>query len=101
MASCFRGIRERAPKTRVTFDVDDLDPSCLKIWEAFVTGASKADSHEGDALVAAEAFRARGAAPTALNDEGPVINLAAAAAMAVGFELEPQQLSRPCYVVRP
>jgi len=83
----------------VTFDLSSADPG-LKLWEAFISGADKADSHEGDALVAIEAYRNRGD-ESALASEGPVINLAGAATIAAGLSTDGELVRTPCFVVRP
>lgn len=103
LAYLLRGIWREFPDAEISFDLDaKLNGPYVRIWEAFVTGKAKSDSDEGDALRAIAAYRARATnEPSALDDEPPVINLAAAAAISAGFELETETLRTPCHVIRP
>lgn len=56
----------------------------LLVWEAFVTGEAKGESHLGDALIALSGYLDRTA--TLLPDQGEVINTIAAVALRAGLE---------------
>lgn len=73
----------------------------LFVWEAFITGGSKALTHEGDAEVAARAFL--GCYPDRVEEsmvtcESP-LSLAATAMNWAGFHLEQEALGMPCIVL--
>jgi hypothetical protein len=75
----------------------------LFIWEAFVTKAAKADTHHGDAELAALSFRE--ALPNlekqnAVVCEGTVRSLFGAALLQTGWVKDLSWLHEPCIVVR-
>ena len=74
----------------------------LLLWEAFVTGAAKADSHAGDARLAAEEFMHRW--PDVHTDidteEAPVFSLVGAAMLRAGLSEDLGLLGQECLVVR-
>jgi len=78
-------------------------PSGLFVWEAFVTKAAKAETHHGDAELAALSFRG------AMRDlkkhnsvvcQGRVRSLIGAALLQTGWVRETAWLGRACVVVR-
>lgn len=74
----------------------------LFLWEAFVTGSSKADSHIGDAALAVNAFLRALPNPDAMNAVSclDVHSLVGAALIRTGWSTDPQLLSRPCIVIK-
>ena len=74
----------------------------LLLWEAFVTGAAKADSHAGDARLAAEEFVRRW--PDVHTDidteDAPVFSLVGAAMVRAGLSEDLGLLGQECLVVR-
>jgi hypothetical protein len=77
-----------------------LDPGGLLIWEAFVSGGGKGTGHSADALIALTAFERR--FPDFVSDlkPEPAVNLAVAAALASGLEINPDEISEPALVVK-
>lgn len=71
----------------------------LLIWEAFVTGPAKSDSHEGDALIAVQSFRRQLPSPQACINGGTGLSLAGAALLATGWSTDQKLLREPCLVV--
>jgi hypothetical protein len=77
-------------------------PACLKnfqpgaaqlmVWEAFVSGALKSDSHQGDAVSAVAAFAAQGPSPVSGIDFEPSANLLAASLLATGHRIDTDEL---------
>ena len=59
-------------------------PGDLLVWEAFVTGSAKSDSHLGDADIALDGYLDRTA--TQLPDQGSIINTIAAVALRLNLE---------------
>mgnify|MGYP006928202154 CR=1 FL=1 len=74
----------------------------LLLWEAFVTGAAKADSHEGDAALAAQEFLRRW--PDVRSDidteQDPVRSLVGATLLRAGYSEDLALLRQECLVVR-
>ena len=97
-------IAAALPSTSVTFDWPSFsqDGSGLFLWEAFVTGAAKRDTHVGDARAAVEAFADALPEPFDKNavDEARVLSLVGAAAIWSGLALNPSLLRAPCLVLR-
>lgn len=74
----------------------------LLLWEAFVSGAAKGETHEEDAASGVQAFCEQLPSPgdpTAAATEGPFSILAAAAIWA-GFDLPIEATRYPCLLVR-
>lgn len=73
--------------------------AALLIWEAFVSGDQKASSHEADAEIAVGAFV--DAWPNLLSaiEVEPSVNLAAAALLSTGHDIDPNELSLPGVVI--
>lgn len=73
----------------------------ILLWEAFVSGAAKAASHEGDALLAVRAFSAAigSSGPTSVISEAQVFSLIAAAALRAGWSSAAALIEEPCLVV--
>ena len=77
--------------------------SGLFLWEAFVTGKAKGDSHTADARLGATAFINSLPAPqtfNAVNCESGVYSLVGAALLRTQWSTETQLLSEPCLVLR-
>ncbi len=75
----------------------------LFLWEAFVTGAAKAATHAGDAMVAAQAFVDALPEPLAANAvhaERP-LSLVGAALVWSGWSNDVDLLHTPCLVIKP
>lgn len=73
----------------------------LFLWEAFVSGAAKADSHVGDAQAGLRAFMRALPSPETVNlvHEPRVLSLIGAALLRAGWELPVAILEEPCLVV--
>jgi hypothetical protein len=74
----------------------------LLLWEAFVSGAAKGETHEEDARSGVQAFCEQlpdPGDPTAEETERP-ISLLTAAAIWAGFELPAEDMRRGCLLVR-
>ncbi len=77
--------------------------SGLFVWEAFVTGQAKAATHEGDALIAVEAFAAALPNPeqhNAVRCETPIFSLIGATLLRTGWLNDLAALSEPCLVIK-
>ena len=76
-------------------------PSGLLLWEAFVTGKAKTESHEGDADAAVHAFMDSLPDPRSRNivREPEVFSLVAAAALSVGWRTAQSLINQPCIVL--
>jgi hypothetical protein len=74
----------------------------LFLWEAFVSGSSKTDSHIGDACLAVNAFIRALPDPDAKNAVScsDVHSLIGAALIRAGWSTDPQLLSVPCIVIK-
>jgi len=74
----------------------------LLLWEAFVTGAAKADTHAGDAALAVSEFLGRW--PDVRSDinmgDTPVFSILGAAVLHVGLSTDVALLRQECLVVR-
>ena len=74
----------------------------LLLWEAFVTGAAKANTHAGDAALAAQEFLRRW--PDIRSDiateQTPVLSLVGAALLRAGYSEDLALLRQECLVVR-
>lgn len=75
----------------------------LLIWEAFVSGSAHSDDHRRDAATAVHAFlRAAGTLRSDLpDDDTPVLNLAGAALLRLGWNSEVCVLRERCVVIKP
>jgi hypothetical protein len=97
-------VREAVPCGAVHFAWEPFSAaeSGLLLWEAFVSGKAKGGSHEKDAIAGVEAFCKQ------LPDVGDAnayetprpFSLIAAAALWAGLEVTPEELRRPCVLVR-
>ena len=79
------------------------DRPMLLLWEAFVTGIAKSQTHVGDAMTAAVAFvqhEAELAAANAVSAETP-LSLVACAALWAGVDIPVAELRSPSLVLRP
>ncbi|MBW3565424.1 MAG: hypothetical protein KY459_11920 [Acidobacteria bacterium] len=74
----------------------------LFLWEAFVSRDAKADTHEGDAAIAVDAFIRALPHPDAANAirEVDVVSLVGAAMLRTGWSKDPELLARSCLVIR-
>ncbi|WNG28388.1 hypothetical protein F0U62_33555 [Cystobacter fuscus] len=101
-----RELRPKAPTVRAFLDWHAFDKakSGLFIWEAFVTKNAKADTHEGDATKATEAFGAMLPDPTpksSVTQRGPEVNsLIGAALLRTGWTTDISVLGQSCLVIR-
>jgi hypothetical protein len=73
------------------------------LWEAFVTGSAKGDSHEDDAQIGAEAFREalpdpRGANVSKMTE--PVFSLVGGAMVETGWARDRRLLGSPSIVIK-
>jgi hypothetical protein len=98
-------IRKQAPNAHATMDWRDFrpQPGTLFLFEAFVSGAAKGNSHCDDATIALQAFQERsqrGIFESAIN-EADVLNLMGAALLRTGWTTAPDVLSQDCLVIRP
>lgn len=78
-------------------------PGGLFVWEAFVTKAAKADTHHGDAELAALSFRDSLPEPNQSNAvvcDGRVRSLFGAALLQAGWTTDLAWLTEPCVVIR-
>lgn len=71
----------------------------LLIWEAFVSGDQKADTHSGDAEIAVGAFQNQWPNLRTAIDHEPSVNLAAAALLATGHRIDVNELALAGVVV--
>ena len=92
------------PSTPVTFDWPSFsrEGRGLFLWEGFVTGAAKQDTHTGDARAAVDAFAEALPEPFEKNavDETRVLSLIGAAAIWSGLANDTSLLRAPCLVLR-
>jgi hypothetical protein len=96
----FERIAKTAPNAKATVSLDRWhDRGGLFVWEAFVTGEAKRATHGEDARAALEAFEARW--PDLRSDvpEEPAVNLAVAAALAAGLDVDPGEIAAASIVV--
>lgn len=99
-----REIRESVTDASLYLRWDPFAAACrgLLLWEAFVSGSAKGQTHEEDATIGMEAFCAQLPAPGDANadeTERP-FSLVAAAALWAGWELPSDELRSPCVLVR-
>jgi hypothetical protein len=96
----FHRIAKAVPNAKATVGLDRWrERGGLFIWEAFVTGAAKRATHGEDARAALEAFNARW--PDLKSDvpAEPALNLAVAAALAAGLDIDTGEIGEPSIVV--
>jgi len=74
----------------------------LLLWEAFVTGSAKRDSHANDAVAAVEAFRAALPDPTRAHAllDSEVLSLLGATMLRTGWTSDLMVLAAPTLVIR-
>jgi len=99
-----RFIHERVPDVRVHVQWPPFaeQQDGLLLWEAFVSGAAKGETHEEDARSGVQAFCEQlpnPGDPTAAETERPFSALAAAAIWA-GFDLPIEEMRGECLLVR-
>lgn len=94
-------ILRRAPVATLNWDNFQSSDSVF-LWEAFVTSASKGDSHSHDAKIAVETFCSALPNPMSANaiQESSVFSLIGAAAMRTGWSEDVSILSEPCLVIK-
>ena len=99
-----RRIKASAPGAQVHLNWESFSAaqSGLLLWEAFVSGAAKAGSHEGDALAAIAAFCSQlpVVGDAIAHDTPHPFSLVAAAALWAGFDVNPVDLRAPCVLVK-
>lgn len=88
---------------RIFFDWAEFSAhrGSLFLWEAFVTGKSKSDTHRGDAALAVQAFCRALPQPESANrvNESRVYSLIGAALLRTGWSVPASILSSACLVV--
>jgi hypothetical protein len=99
-----RFVHERVPDLRVHVQWQPFaeQQSGLLLWEAFVSGTAKGETHEEDARSGIQAFCEQlpdPGDPSAADTERP-FSLLAAAAMWAGFDLPIEDTRDPCLLVR-
>lgn len=99
-----RFIHDQAPDIRVHLQWPSFaeNQQGLLLWEAFVSGAAKGETHEEDARSGVQAFCEQlpePGDPSAAETESPFSVLAAAAIWA-GFDLTSEDMRGGCLVVR-
>ena len=72
----------------------------LLVFEAFVTGKAKGNSHVADAERAIAAFQKGGVAPQNAIEETDCFSLLGAMLLRTGWTLDASELSQPCLVVK-
>lgn len=101
-----RELRKLAPAARAYLSWKEFAQagSGLFLWEAFVTGKAKAETHDGDAMLAVKAFRAALPDPEARSAVRPkgteVMSLIGAAMLRTGWAEPLAVLGVPSLVVR-
>ena len=96
----FERVAKSAPEAKATVSLDRWhERGGLLVWEAFVSGAAKRATHGEDARAALEAFEARW--PDLASDvpAEPAINLAVAAALAAGLDVDTDEIGVPSIVI--
>jgi len=91
------------PPAFLSWSEFELRGTGLLIWEAFVSGASKRDTHTADARVAVEAFLASLPDPrraNAISSDSPVYSLAGSALLRAGWSSDTALLESDCLVIR-
>jgi hypothetical protein len=107
LAWVLRRVREFTPEATATTAWSAFSNAAvgLFVWEAFVSGSEKADSHVGDAMLAMRAFQHHvrtGDMSTASRISEPrVFSLAGAAILFAGLSADITLLTLPCVVLRP
>jgi hypothetical protein len=99
-----RRVREQTGIVRCFFSWTAFNQADAGIffWEAFVSGASKAESHCGDAALAVLAFEEAVTHGFHANNDGvPVLSLIGAALLRAGWSSDVGVLSETCMVVKP
>ena len=97
--------RQVVSETRAYLSWDDFAAAGLGLflWEAFVSGKAKGDSHTADAMLGAMAFLNALPAPLLSNSvvcESGVYSLVGAALLRTGWSTDTRLLQEPCLVVR-
>lgn len=101
-----RELRKLAPTARAYLSWAEFEKAeaGLYLWEAFVTGDAKAKTHEGDAMLAVEAFRRALPNPEAHSAVQPkgteVLSLVGAAMLRTGWTVGADVLGQPAIVIR-
>jgi hypothetical protein len=96
----FARIAHAAPGARATVSLERWrERGGLFVWEAFVSGNVKRETHAADAIVALDTFMARW--PDLQSDipPEPALNLAVATAMSVGLAVEPDEIGEASIVL--
>lgn len=99
-----RYVRERVPDVNVHVSWESFasERSGLLLWEAFVSGAAKGETHEEDARNGVQAFCDQLPNPgdECAGETQRPFSLLAAAAVWAGWDLSPEDLRRACVLVR-
>lgn len=101
MAWILENMQKSIGPVKATTQLDRFQAtgSGLFVWEAFVSGDKKGSNHEGDAEIAVSAFRSNWPKLVSAVDHEPSVNLAAAALLAAGHRVDPDELSLPGLVI--
>lgn len=99
-----RCIRDQVPDLRVhvRWPAFAEQEGGLLLWEAFVSGAAKGETHEEDARSGVQAFCDQLPNPgeAAADETERPFSLVTAAAIWAGFDLPPEDLRQACLLVR-
>ena len=96
----FTRIAQAAPGARATVNLERWRKrGGLFVWEAFVSGNVKRQTHAADAIIALDTFMARW--PDLQSDipREPALNLAVAAAMSAGLAIERDEIGEASIVL--
>lgn len=94
--------RSVSSKPNLTLDWSEFDRrGGLLLWEAFVSGASKSQTHAGDAELAVNAFHQALPDPPCANliAETSVLSLVGACAQWAGWPVNAEMIRQPCLVI--
>ncbi len=104
VAWILRYIRARVPMTDLHFHWESFSAARegLLLWEAFVTGAAKGETHEQDAKNGIEAFcdQLPEAGDAEVKETESPLSLVAAAATWAGWDVALEDLRSACVLVR-
>ncbi len=97
-------LRGACPEARLHLEWDTFSAarSGVLLWEAFISGSAKGESHEDDAEIGVRAFCSQLPSPgdPRASEVKRPISLAAAAALWADWEIDPKYLRSPCLLIR-
>lgn len=99
-------LREAVPNASASLNWRTFEPipRHLLLFEAFVSGGDKGDTHVADAAAAVRCLAAYSTLweiESALGDDGPVLSMLGAALLRTGWSSDTDILAESCLVVRP